>query len=474
MTQFLKRTAVILAGAGSLAACTTYEPFETTQAQPQGEAMRPQYPINRPSAPQPAPSRQPAPGPYQPVPARPTEPVQGKPLPPASRGGPAYVTPSTPPAPAAPPQSSYQPLPPPPPVAPPLTYQPTPPPPPAPPPTKTVTRTSITGKVVEVEGPRVSYTVKKGDNLDGIGRKLDLDRKTLAELNDLKSPYTLQPGDVLKGPKTKRKAYVVGSGDTLSAIARRFSVSAKALAEENDLRVSANLKPNQKVRLPEGYKDKGPIKTTVTVPAPELAPPPRPTPAPPPAAPPPPTFAPPPSYTPQPSPPPAPRPQPAPAPAPTQAPKPPAPAIIPTQPSASDAEISQLGRGVFIWPVRGDVISTYGVKGTSQKNDGINIRAAANDTVRAAAAGDVVYAGDQVPGFGNLVLVKHADGWVTAYGHLSRSDVKMQQKVVQGQQLGTVGQTGGASEPQLHFEVRYAPTPADRARPIDPMLVLPK
>ncbi|RYG03674.1 MAG: M23 family metallopeptidase, partial [Caulobacteraceae bacterium] len=103
-----------------------------------------------------------------------------------------------------------------------------------------------------------------------------------------------------------------------------------------------------------------------------------------------------------------------------------------------------------------------------------NIRVSTGEPVRAAAAGDVVYAGDQVPGFGNLVLVKHADGWVTAYGHMSRVDVKMQQKITQGQQIGQAGSTGGVTEPQLHFEVRYAPTPQDRARPIDPKLVLPK
>jgi murein DD-endopeptidase MepM/ murein hydrolase activator NlpD len=97
----------------------------------------------------------------------------------------------------------------------------------------------------------------------------------------------------------------------------------------------------------------------------------------------------------------------------------------------------------------------------------------AGDAVRAAASGDVVYAGDQVPGFGNLVLIKHADGWVTAYGHLSHVDVKMQQRVTQGQQIGEAGSTGGVPEPQLHFEVRYAPSPLERARPIDPKLVLP-
>jgi murein DD-endopeptidase MepM/ murein hydrolase activator NlpD len=63
---------------------------------------------------------------------------------------------------------------------------------------------------------------------------------------------------------------------------------------------------------------------------------------------------------------------------------------------------------------------------------------------------------------------------VTAYAHLARVDVRMQQRVSQGQQIGQAGATGGVSEPQLHFEVRYAPTPEERARPIDPTLVLPR
>ncbi len=169
-------------------------------------------------------------------------------------------------------------------------------------------------------------------------------------------------------------------------------------------------------------------------------------------------------------PPPVVRPTPAPVVRPTT-PSTPAP---PTSGSPTDAQISSFGRGRFIWPLRGDVVSDFGPKGTGQRNDGLNIRTSAGEPVRAAAAGDVVYAGDQVPGFGNLVLIKHADGWVTAYGHLSRVDVKMQQKITQGQQIGQAGSTGGVTEPQLHFEVRYAPTPQDRARPIDPKLVLPK
>jgi murein DD-endopeptidase MepM/ murein hydrolase activator NlpD len=124
--------------------------------------------------------------------------------------------------------------------------------------------------------------------------------------------------------------------------------------------------------------------------------------------------------------------------------------------------------------VRGEIISPFGVKGVGRRNDGIDIRVPEGLAVHAAAAGDVVYAGNQVPGFGNLVLVKHADGWVTAYAHLQTIAVTMRQSVTQGDTLGVVGTTGGVSEPQLHFEIRYAPTPAEKARPVDPLLVLPK
>jgi murein DD-endopeptidase MepM/ murein hydrolase activator NlpD len=140
----------------------------------------------------------------------------------------------------------------------------------------------------------------------------------------------------------------------------------------------------------------------------------------------------------------------------------------------TDVQIAALGKGRFLWPLRGEVLSDFGPKGTGQRNDGVNIRAPRGAPVRASAAGEVVYAGDQVPGFGNLVLIKHPDGWVTAYAHMSNVDVKIQQKVLQGQQIGEAGDTGGVSEPQLHFEIRYAPTPAERARPVAPTLLLPR
>jgi murein DD-endopeptidase MepM/ murein hydrolase activator NlpD len=142
-------------------------------------------------------------------------------------------------------------------------------------------------------------------------------------------------------------------------------------------------------------------------------------------------------------------------------------------PTLTDAQITAAARGRFVWPVRGDIVKKFGPLGIGQRNDGVDIKAAQGSDVRAAAPGEVVYAGNQVPGFGNLVLIKHSDGWVTAYAHLENVNVQMRQQVAQGQTLGSVGMTGGLTEPELHFEVRYAPTAQDKARPVDPTLVLP-
>ena len=131
------------------------------------------------------------------------------------------------------------------------------------------------------------------------------------------------------------------------------------------------------------------------------------------------------------------------------------------------------GRGRFIWPVKGQVLSGFGPKGPGQRNDGVDIAAGQGDPVRAAASGEVVYAGHDVAALGNLVAIKHADGWVTIYGNLEKITVKPRDTVAQGGQVGLAGKTGAADRAQVHFEVRYAAQPADKARPIDPALVLP-
>jgi murein DD-endopeptidase MepM/ murein hydrolase activator NlpD len=422
----------------------------------------PAYPITAPTpAPEPAPPPPPPPPPPAAdngVTAAPLQGVTSQPL-----GSTALPSAAPPPAPM--PQE-----PPPPPAQ---TY--TMPPPPPPPP-RQVTVLSVTGRVVETEGAAAVHTVKKGDTIYAISHDFDMTPKELADLNKLKAPYRIKPGQKLKGPRTQAKAYVVGSGDTIYAIAQRFKVTAAALAAANNKGVGSAIRPGEKLILPKGYRDTGPIRRVETAPASPAYTPPR---AAVPAYTPPPATATPPAtsapigatpaarpYTPLPTPPAATR-------APASAAS--VPPIVESGATPTDQDVIDAGRGKFTWPLQGDLISGFGPKGPGgQRSDGLDIRAVAGAPVRAAAAGEVVYAGDQVPEFGNLVLIKHADGWVTAYAHLQRSDVKMRQTVTQGQQIGAAGSSGGASEPQLHFEVRYAPSPRDKARPVDPALVLPK
>jgi len=111
----------------------------------------------------------------------------------------------------------------------------------------------------------------------------------------------------------------------------------------------------------------------------------------------------------------------------------------------------------FIWPVEGDVVTKF----KSGKNDGIKIKVSEGTPVKAAASGDVLYAGSELKGFGNLLLLKHEGGWVTAYAHNSTLLVKKGDKVKQGQVIAKSGQTGDVKTPQLHFEVRKGKQPVD-------------
>lgn len=364
------------------------------------------------------------------------------------------------------------------------------------------------GKVVAATGMYRDYEVQPHDHLDAIARDLGTTRKILVDANHLKAPYALQPGQHLKVPVAK--AYQADAGDTLADVAKRFSISPAALADLNDLPEKDRLRAGDRLALPDRFDDRGPTRLAATttierVPAPVRQPSyaaPRPTAVaastysqprtdggpyvPSPAA-----LAAaqrlavtrsygPPSYAPG---------RPSPNAAAVSQPYRPQPYASASYPSPgyqpppyqgagfggrSPAAVAALARGRFIWPVRGAIISGFGVQGVGRRNDGIDIRSPAGSPVRVAAAGEVVYAGNEVPGFGNLVLVKHSDGWVTAYAHLASIGVQMRQSVVQGQSLGDVGATGSAPEAQLHFEVRYAATPTDKPRPVDPMLVLPR
>lgn len=115
----------------------------------------------------------------------------------------------------------------------------------------------------------------------------------------------------------------------------------------------------------------------------------------------------------------------------------------------------------FRWPVRGRVITGFGPKPTGQQNDGINLAVPEGTPVKAADDGTVAYAGNELKGYGNLVLIRHANGFVTAYAHASELMVKRGDTVKRGQVIAKSGQTGNVTSPQLHFEVRKGATPVD-------------
>lgn len=115
----------------------------------------------------------------------------------------------------------------------------------------------------------------------------------------------------------------------------------------------------------------------------------------------------------------------------------------------------------FRAPVRGRVISGFGPKPGGARNDGVNFAVPEGTSVRAAEDGTVAYAGNELKGYGNLVLIKHADGYVTAYAHNSELMVKKGDTIRRGQIIAKAGQTGGVTTPQLHFEIRKGSQPVD-------------
>lgn len=115
----------------------------------------------------------------------------------------------------------------------------------------------------------------------------------------------------------------------------------------------------------------------------------------------------------------------------------------------------------YRWPVKGKIISGFGKDLSGKHNDGINIAAPLGANVAAAEEGIVAYAGNDLKGYGNLVLIRHAGSWVTAYAHLNKMVVQPGERVRQGQVIGQVGKTGTVGEPQLHFELRRNSTPVD-------------
>ena len=323
-----------------------------------------------------------------------------------------------------------------------------------------------------IGGPTV--TVVAGDTLYGIAKRTGVPLRALIEANNLSPPYTIYRGQKLALPGAARE-HVVKRGETLYSISRKYGIDSTTLVRANDLPPPYAVTPGTRLVL----SDTRPAQTAAAAPLPALAQPPPAQVAQAPAqsqvigsisattgSSGPPVLRPPVERVAV-SPPPSETSTPDAASAATPAPEtqiaapvapPPQLAPLPTMPPRS-------GR-TFEWPVRGKLLARYGTQGKGLHNDGINIAARSGTRVRAAESGVVAYAGNELRGFGNLLIVKHADGWVTAYAHNEKLLVGRGDQVARGQAIAVVGSTGNVSEPQLHFEIRRG------QRALDPLKYL--
>jgi murein DD-endopeptidase MepM/ murein hydrolase activator NlpD len=330
--------------------------------------------------------------------------------------------------------------------------------------------------------------VASADTLYGLSRRYGVPMRAIIDANGLQPPYRLVAGGTLILPQVR--THLVRVGDTLAGVARGNGVDISTLAATNHLAPPYVIRTGETLILP------APVETAAVAPAPPppvvasvpLAPPAS-EPAPPQQAAPPPE----PAMKPTPSPqqaatPPEPQAKPAP---PQQAAAPPEPQATPTPPpevalaepitpppepkpheqTASLPPPAPLAptvpAAIFIWPVHGHVLSSYGASAQGTHNDGIDIAAPLGTPVLAAGAGEVAYAGNELKGYGNLILVKHDNGYITAYAHNSTLLVKRGDRVGRGQQIAKVGATGAVDQPQLHFEIRRG------TRALDPSDYLP-
>lgn len=302
--------------------------------------------------------------------------------------------------------------------------------------------------------------VEQGLTLYSISRANGVTVAQLAAANGISPPYTVSTGRVLRIPgvaqamapkptfespddfasdepvkKASGGRHTVRGGETLFSLGRKYGVSPYAIADLNDLPHDQTLNVGQSLRLPGGT-----AKSIISkVPAPDEGE------------------------------------QITSADEPIEtddieqnvALKKPAldmdddvPVVKPVQQQVAAVDAAPT-MGSMRWPVKGKIISDYGAKPNGLKNEGINIAVPEGTGVRAAESGVVAYAGNELKGYGNLVLIRHVGGWVTAYAHAKELFVKRGDIVKRGDVIAKAGQTGSVSSPQLHFEVRKGATAMD-------------
>ncbi len=291
--------------------------------------------------------------------------------------------------------------------------------------------------------PEGGVIVGKGDTVYALSRRHKVSVRAIIDANRLAPPYHLLVGQVVMLPKAKE--HRVAAGETLYSISRANGVDVATLARANGVGAPYTIKVGQVLRLPSPGTPAAPAKATVSPSVEKVA-----------AT----TLAPPietpnalrgarPTKKPQ-------------RPGVTRVSKAsPAYEFAPRRkPRPSVRRVGSIskppplsGKG-FRWPLKGRIISRYGPRAKGLHNDGVNIAAARGAPVRAAENGVVAYAGNQLRGFGKLILVKHSGGWITAYAHNDAIVIRRGDRVTRGQVIARAGSTGSVTRPQLHFELR--------------------
>ena len=305
--------------------------------------------------------------------------------------------------------------------------------------------------------------VGTSDTLDLLAKRYNVSAAAILQANGYKGPRVLSPGQQLIIPRQTAVAaaapalapaaskpvaaaaapssvHIVNRGDTLMSIARRNHVPVVELAKANNLDQSAKLSLGMKLTVP-GSKSAAvaPAAQPVVaaVPAQPVAP-----------------VA-------------------APATKMAAAGGPPQAArlasattnVAEEKPVVEQASIKPSeatgALPTFRWPVRGKVITSYGAKTNGKSNDGINVAVPEGTPVKASEDGVVAYSGNELKGYGNLILVRHSNGYVTAYAHASELMVKRGDTIKRGQIIAKSGQSGEVGSPQLHFEIRKGSSPVD-------------
>src|SRR4051812_23171700 len=301
--------------------------------------------------------------------------------------------------------------------------------------------------------------VGTSDTMEGLSQRYGVTSAEILKANGYKGPRALQPGQQLiippravaaapaaVAPKAVAAAapvapppsvHVVNRGDTLMSIAHRNHLPVAELAKANGIDANSKLKLGQKINVPGAKSAAAPVvappaqvaaaqpgvlaapatKLAAVEPAKEKA-----------------RLA--------------------------QATTTPEAAAAVTETPVKTAEATG-ALPTFRWPVRGRVVTGYGAKTNGKSNDGINVAVPEGTPVKAAEDGVVAYSGNELKGYGNLILVRHSNGYVTAYAHASELLVKRGETIKRGQIIAKSGQSGEVGSPQLHFEIRKGSSPVD-------------